>query len=167
MTRSPSSTDEPAGRLTPRTRSIVSSLVTPFSAKQRNLIEHEIKLDEPFRTFSCGDAVRGAVLLNAAKPFRITHLVIRLHGFVKVVNNARLPGDTIPYDENLLTSTKHRKGIEYFGNGFARLFEDEFILCGDGRLFGKYEFRFELTVPSEGIPSSVDVGDPPFGSLYS
>ena len=135
----------------------MSRLAAPFATRQRSPVEHEIKLDEPFRTFLCGDVVRGAVLLNAAKPLRITHLVIRLHGFVKVVNDARLPGDTIPYDENLLTSMKHRKGIEYFGNGFARLFEDEFILCGEGRLFGKYEFRFELTVPSDGLPSSIDV----------
>ena len=96
-------------------------------------------------------------MLSTTKASRITHLVIRLHGFVKVVNNARLPGETIPYDENLLTSMKRRKGIEYFGNGFARLFEDEHVLCGDGRLAGVYQFRFELDLPSKGIPSSIDV----------
>lgn len=160
MTRSSTATDAPQTRTPPLSKSLLSKFANPFSSKQRNPVEHEIKLDEPFRQYFSGDTVKGAVVINAAKPFRITHLVIRLHGFVKVVNNARLPGETIPYDENLLTSMRNRRGIEYFGNGFARLFEDEFILCGDGRLFGKYEFCFELSIPSDGVPSSIDVSDP-------
>ena len=61
---------------------------------------------------------------------------------------------------------RRRKGIEYFGNGFARLFEDEQILCGEGRVDSEYEFRFEFILPSKGIPSSIDVRlKPPQGTL--
>ncbi len=138
-------------------KTLVSCITAPFASKQRSPVELEIRLDEPFRQYFCGDTVKGAVRLLTTRASRITHLVIRLHGFVKVVNNVRLPGETIPYDENLLTSMRRRKGIEYFGNGFARLFEDEHILCGDGRVDSEYEFRFELDLPSRGIPSSIDV----------
>lgn len=144
-------------RTAPLSKSLIARIRAPFSSNQRNPLDQEIHLDEPFRQHSSGDTVKGAVLLNTTKALRITHLVIRLHGFVKVVNNARLPGETIPYDENLLTSTRRRRGIEYFGNGFARLFEDERVLCGDGRLSGRYEFRFELDIPSKDVPSSIDV----------
>ena len=158
MTRPQTTSDAGHLRRLPPPKSFFSKFASPlFSSKQRSPVDHEIRLDEPFRQFFSGDSVKGAVVVNAAKPFRITHLVIRLHGFVKVVNNARLPGETVPYDENLLTSMRNRRGIEYFGNGFARLFEEESILCGDGRLFGKYQFRFDLTIPSSIVPSSIDV----------
>ena len=148
-------------------KTFISRVTAPFASKQRSPVELEIHLDEPFRQYFCGDTVKGAAVLSTTKASRITHLVIRLHGFVKVVNNARLPGETIPYDENLLTSMRRRKGIEYFGNGFARLFEDEHILCGDGRVSGVYQFRFELDLPSKGIPSSIDVSLNPFCWTWS
>lgn len=157
MTRSQTIARPVKSRTSPTSRSLVARIAAPFSSKQRSPVEQEIHLDEPFRQYFSGDTVKGAVLLNTTKALRITHLVIRLHGFVKVVNNARLPGETIPYDENLLTSMRRKKGIEYFGNGFARLFEDERVLCGDGRLSGRYEFRFELGLPSKNVPSSIDV----------
>ena len=97
--------------------------------------------------------------MNVAKSQRITHLVIRLHGFVKVANRAKLPGESISYDEALIAMEKGRgrRGIEYFGNGFARLFENETVLCGEGRVLGQYEFRFEMVLPSKGLPSGIDV----------
>ena len=97
--------------------------------------------------------------MNVAKSLRITHLVIRLHGFVKVANRAKLPGESISYDEAIVALGKGRgrRGIEYFGDGFARLFEDEVVLCGEGRVFGQYEFGFEMVLPSKGLPSGVDV----------
>lgn len=96
--------------------------------------------------------------MNVTKPQRITHLVIRLHGFVKVANRAKLPGESISYDEALMALEKGRgrRGMEYFGNGFARLFEDETVLCGEGRVSGQYEFRFEMVLPSKGVPSGID-----------
>ena len=149
-------------RNSPASKSLLARIAAPFTSNQRSPLDQEIRLDEPFRKYFAGDTIKGAVLLTASKALRITHLVVRLHGFVKVVNNARLPGETIPYDENLLTSSKKKKGIEYFGNGFARLFEDERVLCGDGRLSGRYEFRFELDLPSTGVPSGIDVSIHPW-----
>ena len=139
-----------------------SKLANTFASKPNPQIRHEIELDEPFKHFVPGEQVKGAVHLEAAKPFRATHLVVRLHGLVKVISHSKLPGEPIPYDEHLLNSTKgpgrgRQRGGEYFGNGFARLFEEEVVLCGDGRLSGNYEFRFELRLPSVGLPSSIDV----------
>ena len=97
--------------------------------------------------------------MNVAKAQRITHLVLRLHGFVKVANRPRPPGESISYDEALMALEKGRgrRGIEYFGNGFARLFEEETVLCGEGRVLGQYEFRFEMVLPARGLPSAIDV----------
>ena len=139
--------------------SLLARCTAPFASKQRNALEQDIRLDEPFRQYSSGDTVKGAVHMNAAKAQRITHLVIRLHGFVKVMNRAKLPGESISYDEALVASGKGRgrRGIEYFGHGFARLFEDELVLCGEGRVLGQYEFRFEMVLPSKTMPSGIDV----------
>lgn len=139
--------------------SLLAKCTAPFHSKQRNPLEQDIRLDEPFRQYSSGDAVKGAVHMNVAKSQRITHLVIRLHGFVKVSNRAKLPGESISYDEALMALEKGRgrRGIEYFGNGFARLFEKEIVLCGEGRVVGQYEFRFEILLPSKGMPSGIDV----------
>ncbi|KAL9102743.1 MAG: hypothetical protein Q9163_002140 [Psora crenata] len=136
--------------------SIISKLTSPFASKQNTYITHEIQLDKPFRQFAPGDPVKGAIVLSVGRPVRVTHLVVRLHGFVKVVNHSKLPGEPIHLDENLLRSAKGGRGGEYFGNGFARLFDDEVVLCGDGRLLGQYVFRFELALPRKGVPSSID-----------
>lgn len=105
--------------------------------------------------------------MNVAKSQRITHLVVRLHGFVKVSNRPKLPGESISYDEALtaLGKGRGRRGIEYFGNGFARLFEDEIVLCGEGRVLGQYEFRFEMILPLKGMPSGIDVSTNAFPHL--
>ena len=140
--------------------SFLAKCTAPFASKQRNPLEQDIRLDEPFRQYYSGEIVKGAVHLNVTKPQRITHLVIRLHGFVKVANRAKLPGESISYDEALMALEKGRegrRGIEYFGNGFARLFEDETVLCGEGRVSGQYEFRFEMVLPSKGLPTGIDV----------
>ena len=139
--------------------SLLARCSAPFASKQRSSLEQDIRLDEPFRLYYPGDTVKGAVHLNVAKSQRITHLVIRLHGFVKVSNRAKLPGESISYEEALMALEKGRgrRGIEYFGNGFARLFEDETVLCGEGRVLGQYDFRFEMVLPVKGLPSAVDV----------
>ncbi|KAG8533217.1 uncharacterized protein KY384_002000 [Bacidia gigantensis] len=136
--------------------SLFTKFKETFTSKQTVQFKQDIEVDEPFRHFAPGDSVKGTVHLDVAKPLRATHLVIRLYGFVKVVMHSKLPGESIPYDENLLNSTKGHRGGEYFGNGFAKLFEDEHVLCGDGRLAGKYGFRFEVLLPRHGTPSSID-----------
>ena len=139
--------------------SFLAKCTAPFVAKHRSQVDQEIRLDDPFRQYAPGDNVKGAIYMTFAKPMRITHLVVRLHGFVKVFNRAKLPGEEISFDENLLSLEigSGRRGTEYFGNGYARLFEDEEVLCGEGRVSGQYEFRFEMSLPPKHMPSSIDV----------
>ena len=55
-----------------------------------------------------------------------------------------------------------QRGTEYFGNGFASIFEDEFVLHGEARLSAAtWTLGFEMQFPSAGIPSSIDA------SLYT
>ena len=138
-------------------KSVFNKLKSPFTSKQHPQIKQEILLENPYREYAPGESIRGKVNLDVPKPVRATHLVVRLHGFVKVVTHSKLPGEAIPYDENLLNASKGRKVGEYFGNGFAKLFEDEHVLCGDGRLYGNYVFQFEVLLPQKNVPSSIDV----------
>ncbi|PBP19139.1 arrestin domain-containing protein, partial [Diplocarpon rosae] len=105
--------------------------------------------------YSPGDLVKGAVVLTAAKPIRLSHLTVCLHGYVRVFKSPNGVNDPIP-DLGLTASSNPRKS-QYFGNGHASLFQDEVTLCGEGRLdIGVYEFNFELEFPRKGLPSSVD-----------
>ena len=158
MTKAQSISNSPLAKRSKRS-SLIAKCTAPFAAKQRSHLEQEIQLDEPFRTYAPGDSVKGAIHVTFGKAIRITHLVVRLHGFVKVFNRAQLPGEELSYDEVLLSlgNGGGRRGTEYFGNGYARLFEDEEVLCGEGRVLGRYEFRFEVVLPSKNMPSSIDV----------
>ena len=142
-------------------RSIISRIASPFTTRARNIrstFDFDIETDEPYRQYFPGDVVKGSVCLTVHKPIRISHLVICLHGFVKVFRNAIAPGDGISRDSAYLGTGRGKRGSEYFGNGFASIFEDEIVLCGDGKLnIGRYEFKFEIDLPLSGIPSSIDV----------
>lgn len=125
---------------------------------KRNLAEYYIKTNEPHRKYAPGNRVKGAVIVTVTKPLKITHLAVSLHGFVKVFNNAKQPGESVYPDGVLLGGRIGKRGSEYFGNGFASLFENEIILCGEGRLeAGKFEFEFDLEIPPRGLPSSISV----------
>ncbi|KAJ5225529.1 hypothetical protein N7468_006754 [Penicillium chermesinum] len=103
-----------------------------------------------------GDTIKGTVFLMVVRPVRITHLVICLHGYVKVFKNA-VPAGEAPPDLGFLGPGRGRRGAEYMGNGLATLFEDEVVLCGDGRLKeGIYKFRFEMGLPPYSLPSSIN-----------
>lgn len=72
--------------------------------------------------------------------------------------NPVVPGETVQ-DVGFLGPGRGRRNGEYLGNGLATLFEDEVVLCGDGRLKeGIYKFRFELCFPPYSLPSSISVG---------
>lgn len=143
-------------------RSILSKITSPFTPRQRNLAEYYIKTKEPHRQYSPGDRVNGAVVVTVTKPIRITHLVVCLHAYVKVFNNAKLPGESISPSGSLLGGGTGKRGCEYFGNGFASLFENEMTLCGEGRLeTGSFEFQFDLELPAKGLPSSISVCNKP------
>lgn len=157
MTRS-ADTAPTSPSLPPKARSFLSKFTSPFAPRARNLSDFHIRTDEPHRHYGPGDVVKGSVRLTVAKPLRVTHVVICLYGYVKVFKSPSSPRDAIPKDGGFQWPGRGTRGSEYFGNGFASLFEDEVILCGEGRLSpGTYEFRFELELPSKGMPSSIDV----------
>ena len=141
-----------------KTQSILSKLTASFTPKKRNLAEYYVRAKEPHRQYSPGDRVEGSVVVTLTKPARISHLVVCLHGFVKVFNSEKAPGQSISCDRGPLGGGAGRRGSEYFGNGFASLFENEIVLCGEGRLeVGSFEFQFDLELPSSGLPSSLNV----------
>lgn len=137
-------------------RSLLSRLTSPLKSRTRNLTDFHIKPDEPYKKYSPGDLVRGAVVLEVHKPIRLTHLTVCLHGFVRVFKNPNAANQPLP-DLGLTASHNPRKS-QYFGNGHCSLFQDEQTLCGEGRLdAGVYEFNFELEFPEKDVPTSIDV----------
>lgn len=140
-----------------RNRSLFSKFTAPFNSRNRNISEFYVQPDDPWKTYSPGDVVKGSVVLTVVKPLRITHLVICLHGYVKVFKNPVASGDGAE-DSGFLGPGRGRRGGEYLGDGFASLFEDEVVLCGDGRLKeGIYKFNFELAFPQDNLPTSINV----------
>ncbi|KAF9730584.1 hypothetical protein PMIN06_006547 [Paraphaeosphaeria minitans] len=153
MTSSPTVTSSPpvSGR------SLLSRLRAPLKSKTRNFTEFYIQPDDPHRQYAPGDVISGSVVVIIIKPLRITHLVISLHGYAQVFKNPNSPGDAYKNYSTTVGSGKGKKAGSYFGNGFVSLFEDEAVLCGEGRLGeGVYHFNFELEFPSKGLPSSID-----------
>lgn len=148
----------------PASRSFFSRFALPIRSRNaRNLVEFYIRPAEPHRKYNAGDAVRGAVVLAVVKPIRVTHLTVALRGFVRVYKNANAA------NEPASTADIASDGVSQFrflGNGYASLFQDEQVLCADGRLeAGKYEFNFELMFPENGLPSSIEVRErasPPY-----
>jgi hypothetical protein len=139
-------------------RSFLSRLRSPLSSKSRNYTEFYIQSDDPHRQYAPGDIISGTVIIKIIKPLRITHLVVSLHGYAQVFKNPNAPGDAYKNYCSTVGSGKGKKQGSYFGNGFVSLFEDEVVLCGEGRLSeGVYHFNFELEFPSNGLPSSIDV----------
>ncbi len=144
----------------PKAPSLFAKFKASYAPKKRNLSEYYIEPLESHRQYSPGDAVKGSVVVNVIRALRVTHLTICLHGFVKVFQNAKIPGESISNEGRRSDTSRGtgKRGSEYFGNGFASLFENEIALCGEGRLdVGKYIFHFELDLPSQGLPSSIDV----------
>ncbi|KAK2848497.1 hypothetical protein FQN49_005671 [Arthroderma sp. PD_2] len=146
-----SSTTPPA-----RHRSILSKLTSRFGNRNRNISEFYVQPDDPWKSYHPGEVVKGAVVLTVVKPVRITHLVVCLHGYAKVFKNTVGPGEHTE-ESGYLGPGRGRRDGEYLGNGFTSLFEDEVVLCGDGRLKeGIYKFRFELCFPPYSLPSSIN-----------
>lgn len=140
-----------------RRTSILSRLTAPLANRSRNLAEFYVEPDDPWKSYSPGEAVRGYVVLTIAKPLPITHLVVCLHGHARVYKNQIVPGDGLAAS-GFLGPGRGSRGVEYLGNGFTSLFEDEVVLCGEGLLKkGIYKFKFELGFPLQGLPSSIDV----------
>ncbi|PKS06567.1 hypothetical protein jhhlp_007315, partial [Lomentospora prolificans] len=130
-------------------RSLFNRLI-PLRSVKRNSEDFHIRPDEPHRTYSAGDHVHGAVILVVTKPFRITHLVVALHGFVRVWKGPSA------VDDRPVPSGTSREQLP--PKGYASLFQDEQVLSGDGKLdVGRYEFKFDLVFPTKvDLPSSID-----------
>ncbi|CAI6341657.1 unnamed protein product [Periconia digitata] len=139
------------------TKSLLSRLRAPLQSKSRNFTDFYIQPDDPHRQYAPGDIISGSVIVKVVKPLRITHLVISLHGFAQVYKTPNSPGDAYKSYTATVGNGKGKKTGGYFGNGFVSLFEDEAVLCGEGRLGeGVYHFNFELEFPAKGLPSSID-----------
>ncbi|EAW10421.1 pH response protein PalF [Aspergillus clavatus NRRL 1] len=149
---SPSSSS-PLGR---NRSSLLSKIRSPFSHQNRSIADFYVEPDDPWRSYFPGDVVKGTVVLTVVRPVRITHLVVSLHGHVKVFKNTVASGE-LDAEVGSLGPGRGRRGPEYLGNGLATLFEDEMVLCGDGRLKeGVYKFRFEMCFPPYALPSSIN-----------
>ncbi|KAI4869237.1 hypothetical protein F4820DRAFT_45392 [Hypoxylon rubiginosum] len=143
--------DEP-----PSKPSLFSRLTSPLRSRSRNLADFHIRLHEPHRQYSAGDHVKGHVILYVVKPIRVTHLTVALHGFVRVYKHAGAGAQLSPVNPAVISHDRN-KNVRYFGNGLASLFQDEQVLCGEGRLKPtRFEFEFDLIFPSKGLPSSID-----------
>ncbi|KAL2350737.1 hypothetical protein BJ546DRAFT_374808 [Cryomyces antarcticus] len=138
-------------------RRLISKITSPFAPKVRNVTDFYIQPSDPHRQYAPGDIVSGSVVLKVVKPVRVTHIVVCLHGFVQVYKNPNSPGDGVRGNNAYPGLGRGNRSGEYFGNGFASLFEDEVVLCGEGRLSeGLYHFKFDLEFPGRGLPSSID-----------
>ncbi|EME39356.1 hypothetical protein DOTSEDRAFT_75158 [Dothistroma septosporum NZE10] len=143
---------------TPRSgRRLISRITSPFAAKTRHVTDFYVQIPDAHKQYGPGEIVTGAVHLRVVKPVRVTHVVVCLHGYVQVYKNPGCP-PAEGYRANgarVGTGRGSRAG-EYFGNGFASLFEDEVVLCGDGKLGeGAYQFEFNLEFPDRDLPSSI------------
>ncbi|KAI1097273.1 hypothetical protein F4804DRAFT_339364 [Jackrogersella minutella] len=140
----------------PSKPSFFSRLTSPLRSRTRNLADFHVRLQEPHRQYSAGDHIRGHVILSVVKPVRITHLTVALHGFVRVYKHAGAGAQLSPVNPAVVSHDKNRN-VRYFGNGLASLFQDEQVLCGEGRLKPtRFEFEFDLIFPAKGLPSSID-----------
>ena len=100
--------------------------------------------------------VKGSINFTAHKSIRLTHLVVQIHGFVKVFKNATPPGEGIPAEAS--AGGSGLRGVRTRGNSFAKIFEDEQVLCGAGTLGpGRYQVPFHVKFPAAALPSSLDV----------
>jgi hypothetical protein len=140
--------------------SFLSRFSLPLRSRARYIADFHIRPAEPHRKYGAGDQVQGAVILTVVKPVRITHLVVSLHGYMRVFKNPAVAASEPVIDpadvQAFLTRSSRQRG---HANGCVRLFQDEQTLSGDGRLEpGRYEFNFNLLFPVDRLPSSIDVG---------
>ena len=141
-----------------RSRNIVTRIASSLSSTPRYINDFHIQLGDPARPYSPGDNVGGNVHLTVQKPTRITHLVVSLHGFIKVYKYPTQIGQGVPAEVKTPSAGRGRTEAQHHGNGLVSLFEDEVVVCGEGRLNpGRYSFTFESQFPSSRLPSSLDV----------
>ncbi|KAG5985141.1 hypothetical protein E4U55_001110 [Claviceps digitariae] len=135
--------------------SLPLQLQLPLRSRNRSLADFHIRCDEPHKKYTAGDSVRGAVVLAVIKPLRITHLVVALHGYVRVLKEPTSVSKA--QNVTILPPPGSSCRPQYQGSGVTSLFQDEQVLSGEGRIeCGKYEFGFDLVFPDKWLPSSID-----------
>ncbi|TID27293.1 ph response protein [Venturia nashicola] len=138
-------------------RSLLSRLKAPFGPKARHVAEYYIQPDDPHRQYGPGDVITGSVVLKVIKAISVTHITVCLHGHAQVYKTQNTTGEGLKQYNASLAAGKTKKSGGYYGNGFVSLFEDEIVLCGEGRLGeGTYQFNYELMFPKKSLPSSID-----------
>ena len=142
---------------TTRRSAILSRFTAPLPNRTRHVTEFYVEPDDPWKSYSPAETVKGWVVLAVSKPLSVTHLVVCLHGHARVYKNQVVPGDGFAAS-GFRGPGRGTRGVEYLGNGFTSLFQDEVVLCGEGLLKrGVYKFKFELVFPRQTLPSSIDV----------
>jgi len=155
-----SSNDSPQSRFR---RSLSEKFSSYLTNKSAHISSFSIELDDPHRQYGPGETVRGQVVLNVGRPLGVTHVVLCLYGFVEVFKNhsksTRTPHQPRNHGGHSAVGGSKRWTAEYYGDGFASLFEEEIVLCGEGRLDPKlYHFRFDIDFPANlDLPTSIDV----------
>ena len=141
-------------------KSFSNKLSGLLTSKPSHITDYYIELDEAHRQYSPGDRVKGQVVLKVARPLGVTHIVVCLYGYIEVFKNDSTPKSRVRNSGTHVATGRGRRWVsEYYGDGFASLFEDEIVLCGEGRLDPQqYNFQFEVDFPSSlSLPSSIDV----------
>ncbi|MCJ1394363.1 ph-response sensor protein [Xylographa bjoerkii] len=144
--------------LAPRTapRSVLSRITAPLEAKATNITKFAITLNEPHRCYAPGDTVSGSVSFCATKTVLITHLVIDLTASVKIFRKNVGSEKSLSKKEIFHGVGRGIMEPEYFGDGFATIFQHESVLCGDTTLPRQhYVYRFDIVFPSRSLPSSI------------
>lgn len=153
---------------TKQKRSLSSTIGSLFNAKGAHVNSFAIELEgNGLRTYGPGDIVSGTVILDVGRPLGVTHVTVSLSGFVDVFKNHRSRAKAPSEAEHNKRSRGNRWTSEYYGDGFASLFEQEVVICGEGRLDPKtYHFQFEIAFPNQlSLPSSIEVSPIPAWSL--
>jgi hypothetical protein len=141
-----------------RVLNLASGIRRPFDNQTRHVPEFSIQLDDAYRMYGPGDSVVGTVALTVMRAIDITHLVVCLHGFAQAYKTANTPGEEYRAYNAALVAGRTEKAGGYYGKGFISLFEDEVVLCAEGRMSPhRYNLGFELTFPTGKYPSSIDV----------
>ena len=141
-------------------RGLGSRFGSLFSSKSGHVNDPQIELQEPHRVYARGDVVKGKVILAVAKSLGITHLTVSLFGYVEVFKHHSRNKAGLRVNPVRVASEKGKRWVtEYYGDGFASLFEHEATLCGEGRLDpNSYHFQFEMPFPSDReLPTSIEV----------
>lgn len=141
-----------------KSRNFANRFGSLFASKPSHVNDYYIQLDDHARVYGAGDTLSGTFVLDVARPLGVTHIVISLFGYLEVFKtHARSRTDHRDSVSRVASGKGKRWVSEYYGDGFASLFEDEVVLCGQGRLDPKlYHFRFELDFPRNlRLPSSI------------